>query len=135
MTLEQFLLLPHRFRWGGLTGDDCVCFCASWIAETTGTDPTGDVRGTYRDAEGASRLLADAGGMVPMFDRTLLPLGFVRTDAPADGDVGVIVAPSGLDGFAKEIGAIRFGPLWATLAPAGVVRKQAEFIAAWRLPV
>jgi hypothetical protein len=50
-----------------------------------------------------------------------------------DGDIGVIRAPAGIDGAIHEVGAIRFGPLWATLAPSGIAAKKAEPVAAWRL--
>lgn len=63
----------------------------------------------------------------------LEPLGFVRTDDPQDGDVGIVLAPSGMDG-GKEVCAIRFGPLWALLAPSGVIAKKLDHVAAWRTP-
>lgn len=134
MNLQEFLRLPHRFRWGGQGGDDCTTFCASWAEEETGTDPAMRLRGTYRDSDGAHALLAGAGGLVPFMAGHLEPLGYVRTNDPQDGDIGAVLAPVGIDGEAKEIGAIRYGPLWAILGPARVVTKQAEFIAAWRRP-
>lgn len=134
MTLHEFLRLPHRFRWGGKGGDDCIMFLGSWIDCLTGTDPTADVRGTYRDEQGALALLNRAGGPVPLIAAGIEPLGWERTNTPLSGDVGVVLAPSGLDGRIKEIGAIRFGPLWAMLAPDGVRAKPLEFVAAWHLP-
>lgn len=133
MTLQEFLRLPHRFRWGGQGGDDCTTFCASWVEEETGTDPALMLRGTYRDCDGAHALLDAAGGLVPFMASHLEPLGYVRTNDPQDGDIGAVLAPVGLD-ESKEIGAIRYGPLWAILGPSRVVTKQAEFIAAWRRP-
>jgi len=131
MTLHEFLRLPHRFVWGGVGGDDCTTFCARWIEAATGIDPAAQFRGTYCDAEGAARLLTTAGGLIQFADSHL---GLARTDDPQTGDVGVIVAPSALDGEFKHIAAIRFGPLWATLSQAGVRARKAEFVAAWRIP-
>lgn len=131
MTLHEFVALPHRFRWGGQGGDDCLTFCASWIFEATGIDPAEAVRGTYRSAEEAGAILAAAGGMIPYADRQLASVGLCRTDKPRDGDVGVIIAPAGLDGEMKQIGAIRFGPIWLALGPTGIHGKKADFIAAW----
>ncbi|WP_028753723.1 DUF6950 family protein [Rhizobium leucaenae] len=128
MTLHEFKALPHRFRWGGVGGDDCTTFCASWISEQVGIDPAERLRGTYRTEEGAHALLDAAGGLVPFMAGHLEPLGFVRADTPADGDVGAIRIPDG-----HEVGAIRFGPLWLVLTPAGVVGKKSDFIASWRL--
>lgn len=31
-------------------------------------------------------------------------------------------------------GAVRFGPMWASISPGGVVACRAEHVAAWRLP-
>ncbi|MBB6299898.1 DUF6950 family protein [Rhizobium leucaenae] len=132
MTLHEFLALPHRFRWGGVGGDDCTTFCATWISEQIGIDPAAHLRGTYRTEEGAHALLDAAGGLVPFMASHLEPIGFIRTDAPADGDVGVIDAPVGLSGETKEIGAIRFGPLWLALGPDGAKGKKLDFVAAWR---
>jgi len=130
MTLHEFLALPHRFRWGGVGGDDCTTFCATWIAESIGIDPAEDLRGTYRTQEGAQAILDGAGGIVALIEGRL-PAGYVRTEAPVDGDIGVVRLPVA-EGDIKEIGAIRFGPLWLVLAPAGVAAKKADFVAAWR---
>jgi hypothetical protein len=135
MTLREFLALPHRFRWGGVGGDDCTTFCASWIEEFTGIDPIARLRGTYSTGDGAARLIAEAGGLIALAAGRIEPLGWRLTDSPADGDVGVILAPSGLDQDVKQIAAVRFGPLWATLGPRGVVAKKADFVAAWRLSI
>ncbi|MFA1625235.1 hypothetical protein ACDY96_21335 [Rhizobium mongolense] len=58
MNIHEFLALPHRFLWGGMGGDDCVMFCASWVADQTGIDPAAHVRGTYGDEEGAVAFVA-----------------------------------------------------------------------------
>ena len=66
-----------------------------------------------------------------MIDNGVQPLGYSRTQTPVTGDISIIMAASDLDGTLKEIGAIRFGPLWAVLAPAGVRAKRCDSIAAW----
>lgn len=133
MTLHEFRCLPHRFRWGGLSGDDCTTFCARWIEYSIGIDPAAPFRGSYTDAAGAEEVLRSFGGLVAFVDRHLAAVGLERTDEPQTGDVGVIVAPSALDGEFKHIAAIRFGPLWMTLSPAGVCARRADFVAAWRV--
>lgn len=132
MTLREFLALPHRFRWGGVGGDDCTTFCASWIEEQIGIDPAEQLRGTYRTEEGAHALLAASGGLVSFMASHLEPIGFQRTDRPADGDVGVVEAVTGANGAVGMVGAIRYGPLWAILGPGGINAKKTEFIATWR---
>lgn len=132
MDIHQFLRLPHRFRWGGVDGDDCTTWCATWAAHLAGIDPAEGLRGTYRDREGAYALLDAAGGLVPFMDGHLRRIGFVPTDNPKDGDIGAVMAPVGLD-EEKLVGAIRFGPLWAVLSPAGVMAKALSFQKAWTL--
>lgn len=143
MNLREFLRLPHRFKWGG-TGvphyadpegriyNDCTCFCATWAQVLSGRDPAKDIRGTYRDADGAKAVIEAYGGLVNLASMTLEPIGFVRTGSLQDGDIGVIATPAGIDGELREVGAVRFGPLWATLGPSGIAAKRAETIAAWR---
>jgi len=132
MTLREFLALPHRFRWGGVGGDDCTTFCATWLQERTGIDPAESYRGTYASAEGARAILARAGGTTAFAAKALEPLGFRRIQHPEDGDVGVVTAPAGVGHEISEICAIRFGPLWAVLGPSGVVAKRLNHVAAWR---
>lgn len=133
MTLQEFLALPHQFRWGGVAGDDCTTFCGTWLRESFGVDPAEACRGTYSTAAGAHDILAQAGGLITFAAAALEPLGFIRTDVPQDGDVGVVLAPAGMAGV-KEVCAIRFGPLWALLAPSGVIAKKLDHVAAWRAP-
>ncbi len=134
MILRDWLEGSHRFRWGGQGGDDCLMFCASWVAHVTGTDPVAEFRGTYSTAEEAAALIASHGGIIALVDTVAARSGIKRTRDPRNGDIGIIRAPSSLDGEMAEIGAIRFGPLWACLGPAGVVGKPAEWIAAWEVP-
>ncbi|RDL51794.1 hypothetical protein BLJAPNOD_02935 [Ensifer sp. M14] len=132
MTLQEFAALPHRFRWGGMGGDDCTTFCATWLQESIGIDPAASYRGTYSTAKGAHDILTRAGGVVAFAAKTLEPLGFKRVQNPQDGDVGVVKAIAGMDGTISEICAIKFGPLWMMLGPSGVVAKQMNHVAAWR---
>lgn len=134
MEIHEFLARQHRFRWGGMDGDDCTTFCASWVAARLGVDPAEELRGSYRDAEGAHAIIDRAGGLVALFGSYLEELGLVRVDTAQDGDIGVVVAPSGIEGSLAEVGAIAFGPLWATLAPSGVAAKKLEAVAIWRMP-
>ncbi len=133
MTLKEFLLLPHEFKFGGWMGEDCTTLCASWVRESTGVDPAASFRGTYSSVRSANALIKAHGGMVRLYEDSLIPLGFRRTEAPIDGDIGVVTAPSGIDHIINEIGGIRFGPLWAVMAQRGVVAKKLEYVAAWTL--
>jgi hypothetical protein len=136
MTLHEFLDQSHQFRWGGIAGDDCMTFCARWIGVAKGEDPIKHIRGMYSDAEGADRLIARSGGLVALASNMLEVHGYQRTYSPVDGDVGIVRSMAGfeVDGVSvKEIGAIRFGPLWAVIGQHGVRARKAEFVAAWSI--
>jgi len=111
-----------------------MTFAASWIADLTGQDPAAGFRGTYNTHAGAGRIIARAGGLVPLTASLIEPHGFKRTATPQPGDVGIIKAISEIDGRPGEMAAIRFGPLWAFLATAGVRAKRFDFVAAWSAP-
>ena len=141
MNINDFRRLTHVFRWGG-TGtrpdgtieNDCTSFCGTWVQFMTGIDAAAKHRGQYDDAASAARIIKSYGGLVPLMSSGLEPLGFKRVQSPETGDIGVITALVGLGDEIKQIGAIRFGPLWLTLAPTGVAAKQAEHVAVWRMP-
>ncbi|CDN52543.1 Hypothetical protein RG1141_CH01780 [Neorhizobium galegae bv. officinalis bv. officinalis str. HAMBI 1141] len=114
--------------------NDCTTFCASWAAALTGVDPASALRGTYRTAEEAHAIVEAAGGHIAFMTSHLVPLGFSRVQNPVDGDIGCVVAPAGVEGDFAEIGAVRFGPLWVSLGPAGLVGKRLNTLVAWRFP-
>ncbi|TPM41536.1 hypothetical protein [Mesorhizobium sp. B2-3-4] len=134
MTLQEYIRLPHRWRWGFT---DCTLFAADWVVEATGKDPGADLRGTYFDAEGAAMVLRAAGGVERLVDKKLRALGFAGTDEPRDGDIGIVLAMAGFDAagaVVKEIPAIRFGPLWAVMSARGAMVKSLEWTGvAWRI--
>lgn len=137
MDIHEFVALPHRFRWGGIGGDDCMTFCASWVRESIGVDPAQDLRGTYSSKEGAHAVMQAFGGALPFMEHHLASVGAKRVQQPQDGDIALIKVMSG-ETYAEqaeiEVSAIRFGPLWVVNHPAGIRAAPAEFIAAWRLP-
>lgn len=136
MILRTFLLRDRKFAWGGVAGEDCMTLCASWIRESTDIDIIPHLRGIYSDALGAERLIVRSGGLIPLAENLLEMQGFVRTDVPTDGDVGIILAPagfSGSDASIRQIAAIRFGKQWAAMGQGGVIAKPAECLAAWKI--
>lgn len=137
MNIHGFLALPHRFRWGGMGGDDCMTFAASWARYAIGIDPAEELRGTYRTRDEAHSIIAAHGGAVRFMDGHLVGIGCRRVQHPETGDIGLVrMVTSDDDGNAveTEVGAVRFGPMWASIAPSGVVSRRAEMVACWRLP-
>lgn len=118
-------------------GDDCTTFAAGWVEMATGKDPAVDLRGTYFDADGANAILRASGGCEALVGAKLGALGFQRSQAPQDGDVGVVRTMTGFDAdgtMVKEIPAIKFGPLWAVMSARGPMVKQLDWTgAAWRI--
>ncbi|TWD58078.1 hypothetical protein FB480_101833 [Agrobacterium vitis] len=144
MNIHQFIGAPHRFRWGGAglraddktRGDDCMTFGATWCFEATGIDPAKDLRGTYRDRESAHAIMQSFGGPLPFMAAHLEPHGARRIQSPIDGDIGLCEMMAGETPEAvcmSLVGAVRFGPLWASISPAGVVVRSAKCVAAWRI--
>ncbi len=135
MNIHEFLALPHRFRWGGLGGDDCFTFPASWCLEQTCIDPAEMFRGRYSSRREAHALIESHGGELNFAERQLLTVGAHRIEHPQDGDVGIVqmlVGETSAEMHYALVGAIRFGPLWASISPAGVRATKADFVAAWR---
>lgn len=134
MNLETFIRAPRRWQWGLC---DCTLFVADWVVDATGKDPGTDLRGTYFDAEGASAVLQAAGGCEALVEAKLVPLGFKRSQAPQDGDVGIVRVMTGFDAAGsavKEIPVIKFGPLWAVMSARGPMVKKLDWTgAAWRI--
>lgn len=134
MTLEQYIRLPHRWQWGFC---DCTLFAADWVVEATGKDPGADLRGTYFDAIGAAAVVRAAGGVERLVGSKLAPLGFKRVQAPQDGDIGVVMAITGVGSEGsefKDIPAIKFGPLWAVMSARGAMVKHLDWTgSAWRI--
>lgn len=137
MDIKAFMALPHRFRWGGEGGDDCMTFPATWVLHVLGIDPAEGLRGTYRTRSEAHAIMENAGGPLAFMGGKLLPLGCKRVQVPGDGDIGLVRMLAGEDAASiamTDVGAIRFGPAWAAISPIGVVAQRAEPVAIWRLP-
>lgn len=137
MDIHEFLALPHQFKWGGVGGDDCMTFCASWVRECLGVDPAEQLRGTYSSRAQAHAVMDRFGGPLAFMEHHLWAVGAKRVQQPQDGDIGLIRAMSGesySDQALYEVAALRFGPLWVVNHPAGQRGISADFIAAWRLP-
>lgn len=137
MDIHRFIALPHRFRWGGVGGEDCMTFPARWSLESIGVDPAEELRGTYRTRDEAHAIMASYGGALEFMGAHLSKIGAKRVQQAETGDIGLIKATIG-DSYDDQtqalIGAVRFGPLWACIHPGGVRAMVAESIAVWRLP-
>lgn len=137
MKVMDFLARPHRWRWGGVGGEDCTTFTGSWVLAATGRDPCEGLRGAYATADEANAIVERFGGIEGLVGAKLQALDFMRVQQPVDGDVGIVTAMTGFcaDGMiVKHIPGIKFGPLWAVMSARGPQVKALEFTgAAWRI--
>lgn len=117
------------FAWGS---HDCLLLAADWCREHTGLDPAERYRGRYRTELGARRLLARAGGLLPLVETEMAHHGLAAAEAPRAGDVGVVMAVTrrGLE----PVGAIFDGRLWTMLGLGGLVAGEFPLRKSWRLP-
>lgn len=133
----SYITAPRRWAWGGLGGEDCTTFAASWVEEVCGTDPAAALRGTYSTKEEANLIVERAGGVGVLMAFCLDPIGLRRIQQPQDGDVGVVIAMTGFDAdgaVVKEIPGIRFGPNWAVMSARGPMVKRLDWTGvAWRV--
>lgn len=117
----------RAFEWGA---HDCFTFAANWIALRHGIDPLAPWRGRYSTARGAQRHIMRGGGsLVAAASTPLEAAGFVSTDAPIPGDVGVSI------GDLSQAFVIRAATGWVGLAPRGIVASSAIVaLKAWTFP-
>lgn len=128
--------LDREWSWGRL---DCLLFCADWVRATTGVDPAGEFRGTYRDERAGRRLIKAQGGIEMLAAKCMEGRGFARTVRPLVGDIGLVRVPILLwrgRTVAAPVGAICLGPrMWAikTKVRGEMVARDFPLIAAWRI--
>lgn len=113
------------FAWGRC---DCALTMADWCRRVRGVDPAARLRGRYRSAGGALRTVHRRGGFEAVVRALMADAGFVTTDAPRPGDVGLVDHPA-----VGPACAIRCALGWAVKSPAGVALGAFPTLAAWRV--
>lgn len=138
MDIRDYVRMPTRFAWGGVDGEDCTTWCATYARLLTGLDPAQGFRGSYGDRQGALVLIARHGNLLGLVGPILSDHGWKRVQQPESGDMAIIHAVTGaIDGqpVYGNIAALRFGPLWSVMSeagPSGVAERKARLIACWR---
>lgn len=123
------------FVWGS---DDCALFAAGAVAQVTGEDPAGDLRGEYDGAHGAYMMLKRAGhdsleGILT--ERLGPPIEAVPEGGPERGDVVLWRAPT-VDvvpeaaAFDGVLGVSTGGSVAFKMQPSGLLLKPWQVIAA-----
>src|SRR5690606_16299333 len=88
------------FEWGKF---DCCLFAADVIRALTGLDPAADLRGRYRTALGAKRIVNREGGsLAALAERRFAPLGIAPLKGPKfarRGDILLLQVPGIMRGF------------------------------------
>ncbi|WP_245450679.1 DUF6950 family protein [Methylobacterium brachiatum] len=111
------------FVWGVC---DCSLAMADWCRAVRGVDPAATLRGRYTTALGAMRHVRRLGGFEVMARSLMAGCGFVTTEAPRIGDVGLVRHP-----VVGPVFAIRCALGWAVKSPEGVAVGDYPALAAW----
>ena len=100
---------------------DCACMPADWARANGYPDPMAARRGGYSTDDEAHAFIAEAGGLVALFDDYLVRVGIFRREGPPQpGDIGAL-SIAGVEG-----GAIFTGERWALVAERGLVFTRAN---------
>lgn len=97
---------------------DCSSWAARWVEQITGRAP---VLPLYRSRDEAHALIAQAGGLAPLWDDALGAIGIYTTSQPelgdvgiiqtrAHGPVGVVFAHGGIGYWRADTGALALSP-------------------------
>lgn len=110
---------------------DCAAFPADWVMMNGYCDPLAAWRGRYDSEASGLDLIADAGGLVPLFAAGLASVGVRPVDGEFEpGDVGVVQVGD------AQAGAVFTGKRWALVADSGMAFASIErehIAAAWRV--
>jgi len=96
--------MPRPHAWGH---HDCVTFAADVVRELTGSDPMGDLRGTYDSPLSAARVLTGQ-GVETIGDLAALHLPEIAPSMARRGDIVLATDPH--DFLAVCVGPTAVGP-------------------------
>lgn len=128
--MAGILSLPEHLRIMGSTPftwgvSDCCLAASDWMLAQRGIDPAAPLRGRYSTMRGALRHIRRLGGFETMVSDLMRAAGFVETDAPKMGDVGVVDSDQG------QALAIRTQIGWAVKGVNGFVVAPFQHTKAW----
>lgn len=133
MSETKMDLVYHELhRWAGqefeLGHIDCILCLSDWIMRVKGVDPAADVRGMYNSPGTCQRETGFLRDPVGAIDRQLATIGGLdKTDAPARGDVAVIMV--NLGGARPEpCGAMWLGNAWACKGERGTTTRDPSVV-------
>lgn len=111
---------------------DCTMMIAHWIEHLHGVNPLPGIE--YHTASEAVTLSQGHGGFTAWVIRTLDGLGFRRAiNSFESGDVAVLDAPHIQIPSIAGVMAIRQGKMWIVKTPRGLIGREFNIVAAWRL--
>lgn len=124
------LSLPEHLRVMGSTPftwgvSDCCLAASDWMLARRGIDPAAPLRGRYASMRGALRHIRRLGGFEAMVSNLMRDAGFVETNEPKIGDVGVVDSDQG------QALAIRTHIGWAVKGVNGFVVAPFSHTKAW----
>ena len=115
--LQQYLMeaASTPFAYGH---HDCSTFAADWCIWRGHSDPMARWRTRYAYHDEADWIIAQAGGLLPLWELGMIEAQIPECDSPQIGDVAVlaVMTPDGPD----QVGGIFGGKRWHMLAPSGL---------------
>lgn len=108
---------------------DCCQFVRGWVWLRLGFDPAPGW--TYNSEMGAALLAHRHGGLLGLIGLLADRAGLPPTEAPAEGDIGVISALTN-DGI-MPVAAIHGTGRWAFITKGGLSSARVPALAAWRI--
>lgn len=131
--LQTFLMeaVSTPFQYGL---HDCCTFATDWCVYAGHDDPMAAWRGQYDSEEGADALIAECGGLLPMWELGMIEAQLPEADEPRLGDVAVLRVMT--DKGPGEVGAIYGGKRWHMLSPNGMFSASMErehILRIWRV--
>jgi hypothetical protein len=107
---------------------DCCMFLASWAIWLGHRDPAAHLRGAYDSEDGFRKIIAEAGGVVPLVAHCVHSIQGRAVQSPDAGMIGVIGSATNLQ---KQWGAIFDGRQWIVRTMAGHTTFSATPLAIW----
>lgn len=127
--LSSFIAANNALPWNPGTVDCCIVL-ADWAVWLCHPDPAPHLRGTYDSDDGFRRIIAEAGGAVPVVKRCIDNIDGNLISEPQLGAVGVIGSPHNLD---RQWGAIFDGKRWQVRFSEGFGPMTARPLAIWKI--
>lgn len=129
--LNSFLGRHAKLKWqAGVV--DCTLFASDWVIEVCGKDPAEGVRGTYSTLDEGNAIFQGRYGPCDFAQKKMSAVGWVwKHEGAVDGDVGLCLVSSAVDGKPRHVPAIHQGGLWLFRTICGIKGVEVKPESMW----